>query len=964
MMLLINKIYFYILFMLMFFCCFARGEEILVKKVKVKCQLAEFCKDYKLRYENILMGRNSKEDIKKAMRVSLLEGDIEKLKYEILKIKKYYVVKIYLKQKNKINSISFYPKSLIKHRVSVLKIIPLKEGAFFSKRGLKKSVKLINKIFTEKGYRKNKIIPIIKFSKNSVSIKFKILLGEEVIISKINLDAAEIEKEFLKEDFKRWKGVRWDSVNFKNFLENLSKKYFSKGFYNFYVTIKKVYYSFDGREVRLILAISLGEKKTFYFKGNRFLDRNDILARIKKRIVVSKKRFGTKDLRKIIKNLYEEKGIYNSGIKVNLSAGRTKEELRVKSYFCYIKVGKKVTLSKIKFEGANLVGKDKILKLFFNKSSPLTKNNYLDKNYLNSFKTILEEEYYKQGFLFVEISDPLISFGGDEKKASVVYSIKEGSQILLKDIILKNIPRALRLKILSSIKNKIGNPLNVVEIKDDLNFILNLVKEDGYYFAKIKNLDLKSLVQYTSDYKSAIIYIDFELEKKSVFESFLITGNRKTKREVIVREVKFKKGEMITPRKMAALRERLSSLGLFSAITLTPYKVEKSSEEKFYYVDLVVGVKERNSIQLTLAPGYRTDIGVKLSTELKFSNFQGMNRSLIVKAQTNQRLDFSNLDERRLKEEKRLLEYSLKTSFFEPYFLDTRLAFEGTAVASRKRQRGFDADFLKTSMQITRNLSSKLSYSLRYQLEAINQFDATLDKDKGFVRIGAITPSLTYDFRENKINPQRGGVIGLSAEFASPTFFSMKAEGKEVNYVKLISRNRYYFNAMGWVYACSLSFGYQKNLATDVLVDSYGMPVVDTDGSYKFKGFIPSIKVFSLSGIDNVRGFTPNEINKLDTGENIGEVVVKDKAFFSNLKFEPRYYFSDQFAFSLFVDGGRLYVGEFNPLTMRFGAGVGVKLLTPVGSLDFDYGVKLKRKVFSSSQKEEFGRFHLSIGFF
>ena len=49
---------------------------------------------------------------------------------------------------------------------------------------------------------------------------------------------------------------------------------------------------------------------------------------------------------------------------------------------------------------------------------------------------------------------------------------------------------------------------------------------------------------------------------------------------------------------------------------------------------------------------------------------------------------------------------------------------------------------------------------------------------------------------------------------------------------------------------------------------------------------------------------------------------------------------------------------------MRFGAGVGVKLLTPVGSLDFDYGVKLKRKVFSSSQKEEFGRFHLSIGFF
>jgi outer membrane protein insertion porin family len=169
---------------------------------------------------------------------------------------------------------------------------------------------------------------------------------------------------------------------------------------------------------------------------------------------------------------------------------------------------------------------------------------------------------------------------------------------------------------------------------------------------------------------------------------------------------------------------------------------------------------------------------------------------------------------------------------------------------------------------------------------------------------------------------------------------------------------------MGWVYACSLSFGYQKNLATDILIDGYGMPIIDSDGAYKLKGFIPSIKVFSLSGIDNVRGFTPNEINKLDTGQNIGEVIVKDKAFFSNLKFEPRYYFNEQFAFSFFLDGGRLYVGEFNPVTMRFGAGIGLKLLTPVGSLDFDYGVKLKRKTFSSSQREEFGRFHLSIGFF
>ena len=119
-----------------------------------------------------------------------------------------------------------------------------------------------------------------------------------------------------------------------------------------------------------------------------------------------------------------------------------------------------------------------------------------------------------------------------------------------------------------------------------------------------------------------------------------------------------------------------------------------------------------------------------------------------------------------------------------------------------------------------------------------------------------------------------------------------------------------------------------------------------------------------MSGVDSVRGFSLNEINRLESGKNIGEVVLRNKAFFSNIKFEPRYYFSDRFAASIFIDGGRLYVGEFKPSSMRFGVGFGAKLLTPVGSLDFDYGFKLNRKDFSDGQREDLGRFHLSIGFF
>ena len=66
----------------------------------------------------------------------------------------------------------------------------------------------------------------------------------------------------------------------------------------------------------------------------------------------------------------------------------------------------------------------------------------------------------------------------------------------------------------------------------------------------------------------------------------------------------------------------------------------------------------------------------------------------------------------------------------------------------------------------------------------------------------------------------------------------------------------------------------------------------------------------------------------------------------------------------VFFDAGRVFVDHFKPLDLRTSAGLTFKLLTPVGSLDFDYGIKLKRNMTPTADRESFGRFHLSIGYF
>jgi hydrogenase-4 component E len=47
----------------------------------------------------------------------------------------------------------------------------------------------------------------------------------------------------------------------------------------------------------------------------------------------------------------------------------------------------------------------------------------------------------------------------------------------------------------------------------------------------------------------------------------------------------------------------------------------------------------------------------------------------------------------------------------------------------------------------------------------------------------------------------------------------------------------------------------------------------------------------------------------------------------------------------IFFDAGRVSVNEFIPFNLRTSVGAGFKFLTPVGSLDFDYGIKFKERL-------------------
>src|SRR5690606_3229894 len=109
-----------------------------------------------------------------------------------------------------------------------------------------------------------------------------------------------------------------------------------------------------------------------------------------------------------------------------------------------------------------------------------------------------------------------------------------------------------------------------------------------------------------------------------------------------------------------------------------------------------------------------------------------------------------------------------------------------------KRFYSYDADIEKLNNTLSWDGNSWFSATVKHQLEIISQYDSTLKREHGKFQIGSITPGITFDFRDNRINPLKGAYLNLSLELANPSFLSQKSEDLEINYYKLVSRNRFY----------------------------------------------------------------------------------------------------------------------------------------------------------------------------
>jgi outer membrane protein assembly factor BamA len=137
-------------------------------------------------------------------------------------------------------------------------------------------------------------------------------------------------------------------------------------------------------------------------------------------------------------------------------------------------------------------------------------------------------------------------------------------------------------------------------------------------------------------------------------------------------------------------------------------------------------------------------------------------------------------------------------------------------------------------------------------------------------------------------------------------------------------------------------------------------------------------RLFFMGGGDSLRGFLQASLIPEDIGTQLvrddptaaddasrltaRKVVIRGGDFLINPRAELRIPLTKIFHTAIFVDSGNLWrdSDNVNPTVLRYTAGSGLRAVTPIGPLAFDYGIKLDRRFY----EEDLGAFHFSVGLF
>ncbi|MFH0838912.1 MAG: outer membrane protein assembly factor BamA [Candidatus Omnitrophota bacterium] len=617
-----------------------------------------------------------------------------------------------------------------------------------------------------------------------------------------------------------------------------------------------------------------------------------------------------------IYKLYEKKGFHLAQVNYSTTVDANTNKVQV---IFTVDEGIKSKVRNIFLTGNASFKTKKLLKLMKTRKAALFSSGYFKEEVFDEDIERLKIFYEDNGFIEAKVGSSLEYTSGN-RFINIHIEVSEGKKYFVGETQISGNKIFDVTDIKSKLKMKKNSVFSQSALKKDEQNIQDLYFEQGYIFA-----DVRSATVVNESTGSIDVTYNIAEGELCYVDKIIVKGNTKTKDVVIRRELRIFPGDKFDGVKLRRSKEKLYNLGYFEEIG---YDIEEGSAPT--KKNLVVTVKETKTGEFSFGGGYSSidrlvgfiEIAQNNFDIMSFPNFTGAGQVLRIRAELGKsRRDYL-------------------VSFTEPWIFGRPVSF-GFDLYRRTQYRsgtsGFSYDEQRTGgdVRLGRSFGEFNRGELTYRLEEVKISDVPADASEDFTaEEGAnVLSSLNFlfsrDTSDNIFNPTRGYNAYISTEVTGGPF------GGDKDFIS--------HNAGGSVY-----FTHFKNFVLELKLRA---GIVDVFSNAER---VPIYERFFAGGANTIRGYKERKVGPKDiSGEPIGgKSLLIGNAEYTFPLFE---YLKG----AVFYDVGNVWskISDIGSGGYKAGAGLGVRVKTPLGPIKVDFGYPLSK---TSGEKKQ-GRFYFNM---
>ncbi len=486
-----------------------------------------------------------------------------------------------------------------------------------------------------------------------------------------------------------------------------------------------------------------------FFDGNKRLQDEQLIdeVQLKPRVIYTKAK-AQKDVERLV-NLYQRSGRFGVTIEPKIIE---REQNRVDVIY-EIDEGPTTYVRKIILVGNKAFSDSTLQENIMTKEDRwyrfLSTTNTYDPDRMAYDKELLRRFYLSKGYLDFQVYSAIAELTPDKEAFFITFTLEEGKRYKIGDVSVKTTLEGLDTQELQ--KNfpfEEGDWYNADKVETVIQNITDAVGNFGHAF-----VDVNPETNVREGTNIVDLVFDIKEGSRVFINQINISGNVRTRDEVIRREFRVVEGDAFNSAKLRRSKQRIENLNFFSRVDLETKPVDGLPDK----TDVDVHVEEKSTGSLTLGVGWSTYDGALIQTGISERNFLGRGQYLGFNVALAQKKT----------------EYDI--SFTEPYFL-------GRDLSAGVDLFNMTHDFQDTSSYDQSNLGGALRFAWSYNEELRQSVKYTLREDEiskvdpsasiyvkeqeGKSLLSMVSQSVSYDRRNSTIRPTEGYVLTLSNDLA------------------------------------------------------------------------------------------------------------------------------------------------------------------------------------------------------